>query len=210
MVNEHMSLGTTLTAIAVMALSIGSASARNFSVSNQNIRAVWTRRNLSEPFGVTTSCPVTLEGSLHSRTIAKVTYALIGYITRATVGPPASCVGGEATILGGSLPWHVRLLGFDGTLPDITRLRALLSGGSFKIRTVNGTCLFTTRENTTEHGLANFNRNVTTGQITSVDSGGEITSNEACIFGLRIRGRLEGTGSVTALNPASLIFVRLI
>ncbi|HEX7290168.1 MAG TPA: hypothetical protein VF250_03485 [Conexibacter sp.] len=196
-------------ATAVMALAIGSASARNFSISNQQIRAVWNPMNFIDPFGVTVECPVTLEGSLHSRTIAKVSYALIGYITTARVSNER-CVGGEATILNESLPWHVRYFGFVGTLPDITRILTLISGASFRVRT-SATCLFTLRETTAEHGLGTFNRNTTTGQLTSVDVGGEITSNEACAFGLRVRGRLEKTSiSLRLLNTNELIFVRLI
>lgn len=195
----------------VMALVVSSAPARSFSISNQQIRAVWSPMIFRDPLGGVVECPVTLEGSLHSRTIAKVSYSLIGYITTARVGVPTDCVGGEATILNESLPWHVRYFGFDGTLPDITRIRILLSGGAFRIRNPNGTCLFTLRDTTAEHGLGNFNRNTTTNQLTSVEVGGEITSNEACAFGLRIRGRLSGTSiSLRLLTTNELIFVRLI
>jgi hypothetical protein len=48
----------------------------------------------------TTRCQVTLEGSLHTRTIAKVQGALIGYITTARL----ACSSGSLTIL----PEHCR------------------------------------------------------------------------------------------------------
>jgi hypothetical protein len=63
------------------------------------IRAIWDPMEFIGPLGESARCPLTLEGSFHARTIAKVAYALNGYITRAAVGVPASCTGSEATIL---------------------------------------------------------------------------------------------------------------
>jgi hypothetical protein len=198
-------------ATALMAAVVGSASARSLSTSNQNIRAVWNPLTFTEPFGGSVRCPVTLEGSLHSRTIVKGIYNLIGYITRAAVGAPATCTGGEATILQETLPWHVRYNGFAGTLPNITRVLTLISGASFRVR-VNAsgaTCLFRTTD--AEHAAGIFTRNTTTGELTSAEVGGEITSTEGCAFGARVRGRLSGTTtSLTLLGTTARITVTLI
>lgn len=211
MLKSCAAFASTLTGITMMALAISSASARSLSISNQTFRAVWNPVTLAEPLGGTVSCPMTLEGSLHSRTIAKVSYALIGYITRALSGVPASCTGGEMTILQETLPWHVRYFGFSGTLPNIAAVMTLVSGGGIRIRGPNGSCLITLRENTAEHGLVSLDRNVTTEQLTSAGFSGSITSNDACAFGLRVRFTFSGTSvRFSLLDSTALIFVRLI
>lgn len=68
---------------------------------------------------------MTLEGSLHSATIAKVAGALVGFVTRASLAE-ASCTGGLAESAGlvtASLPWHVEYEGFSGTLPNLTAVK---------------------------------------------------------------------------------------
>jgi hypothetical protein len=69
--------------------------------------------------GVTLRCPLTMEGSVHSRTLAKVGGSLIGYITRAAFAE-SSCSGSTWRVRTETLPWHVTYLGFTGTLPNIT------------------------------------------------------------------------------------------
>jgi hypothetical protein len=118
-------LGATL----LMALAIGSASARTFSISNQNIRVAFTNLELEAEGAPTTTCRVTLEGSLHSRTIAKVRGALIGYLTRVSTN---ICNNG-VTILTQTLPWHIRYESFSGILPNITLILIRSSPASFQI-----------------------------------------------------------------------------
>jgi len=196
-------------AIAVMSVVVGSASARTFSSSSQTLRAVWREMTFTASTGARVVCPVSLEGSLHSRTIAKVRYGLIGYITRADLG--AGCTGGTATILRETLPWHVKYDSFAGELPRITAIRVLIINASFRVRLNEGfNCLFRTTD--AEHALGTLNRNTTTGELTSAEVGpSEITSTEGCVFGFRTRGRLTGTTtSLTVLNSASRITVTLI
>jgi hypothetical protein len=116
------------------------ASARNLSISNQNIRAVWNPVFIIVPMTPVAEhrCTLTLEGSFHSRSIAKVAGALIGFITRAAVAHP--CGGeGEMWVHNGteeplgvrtanSLPWHMTYQGFTGTLPDISEVRIRIRG----------------------------------------------------------------------------------
>jgi hypothetical protein len=122
-----------LAAAFSLAHAVDSASANHLSYSSQGFRIVWTSLTFSEAGGnFPIRCPVTLEGSFHSATVAKVREALVGYITRAIVNNPG-CTEGQATILRESLPWHVRYQSFTGALPAITGVRHYLIGAAFQI-----------------------------------------------------------------------------
>jgi len=115
----------TLIATLLMGLVTITASANRLSVSNRNARVVYRSLEFTEAessFG-TVRCPVTLEGSFHSGTIRKATNALIGHITRASVGAASACTGGSVTVLAETLPWHILYEGFTGTLPIIQSVR---------------------------------------------------------------------------------------
>lgn len=99
-----------LAAAAVLAAAVGTGSARNLEVSNQNIRVVWMPLTVGASGSATIECNVTLEGSFAERTIPKILGTLMGRITRAAYGRP--CRGGTAwayngteanEVLGGSL-----------------------------------------------------------------------------------------------------------
>jgi hypothetical protein len=131
--NRIRAARAALAAALTLALAVGSASANRLSYSAQGFRIVWTSLTFSESGGnFPISCPVTLEGSFHSRVIAKVRDALVAYITRAIVNNPG-CTEGQATILSESLPWHVIYQGFSGTLPSMTGVRHELIGAAFQI-----------------------------------------------------------------------------
>jgi hypothetical protein len=130
------------TAALLLASAVATTSARNLSVSNQNIRVTW--RSLEFVGGATIVCQVTLEGSFHTTTIAKVARTLIGAITRVKVKRP--CNGGEAWAANGldvhprlgrlnnTLPWHITYEGFEGRLPNIENVLLLLSRFRFKVQ----------------------------------------------------------------------------
>src|SRR6185436_13652622 len=82
---------TALTAAALLATAVGTAGARNLSISNSNIRADF-RPLVFFNGEARFSCNVTIEGSFHYRTIVKSRLALVGYITRVTVDE-ANCRG---------------------------------------------------------------------------------------------------------------------
>ena len=209
---RHLTTALLGAAILMTALTT-SASARSFSTSSETFRVTWARLSFREPvFGFTLTCPLTLEGSLHGRTIAKGSYNLIGYVNKAVFGPAVQCSGGEATVLTESLPWHLRYESFSGALPNITGIRTLIAGASFRfhVTSAGATCLFTTRETLAEHGRGIFNREAG-GALSSAELSGEITSNEACVLGTRVRLILaSGPGSVTAQSSASRITITLI
>ncbi len=187
-------------ASVLLAALVSSASARSVSTSSQTLRATFREVRFSGGFG-TTVCAVTLEGSLHTRTIAKTAGALIGYITAANLG---ACTTGSATILRETLPWHVRYRSFTGTLPAISSIVTDVVGASFQIRepVFGVTCLARTTAETPARGT--YTREAG-GALTTATIGGE--SPTSC----GVNGSFTGTSSaLTVLNSASRITVTLI
>ncbi len=135
-------LVTVAAAALLLAAIATTASARNLSASETGFRITWS----SLEFGSSTTtirCRLTLEGTFHSRTIAKVARSLIGYINRASFAHP--CTGGEAWMDNGAeseplgtapnkLPFHLTYESFSGTLPRITELNLLLRNASLVIQ----------------------------------------------------------------------------
>jgi hypothetical protein len=189
----------------MLALAVGSASAGRLSTSSQTFSIVWTSLELANNFGIgnTVRCPVTLEGSFHSRSITKVERTLIGFVTRATVANEL-CRGGHATVHNETLPWHVTYERFTGTLPNITSVTLLLRGIVFDINNEAATCTSTGRDNAA--GIASL-------------SGGRVTTMRAdesrlisltgglCSFA---RGFFIGEGTVSVLGSGSPITLTLI
>ena len=110
-----------LVAALLLASAVCTCSAGRLSVNTQNIRTTWSRLEISEGI-VNYRCHVTLEGSLHSRTVAKVQGALVGSITRVVINPCAT-----GTLSPTRLPWHLTYESFKGALPNITGVRLLLN-----------------------------------------------------------------------------------
>jgi hypothetical protein len=184
-------------ATVLLGALVSSASAGRLSASTQSIRATWSRMDFTGIFG-TTECEVTLSGSLHSRTIAKVVGSLIGYINRAEVRSP--CIRGEATILRETLPWHVQYDGFTGTLPNITAIRTRIVLAGFRIRVFESSCL--ARTSSTQPATGTFNRETGTGRISSVTVGGRIRTGAECAGA---EGTLSGTSH--AVDPLTITLI---
>ena len=110
------------TATVFMSFAVGTASARRFELSNQRWLAIWTSLEFTVGSCEPVLCPVTLEGSFHSRTLSKVSGQLVGHVTAAFVRNP--CTNGTATMLSKRLPWHLRYDRFIGALPNITGIKA--------------------------------------------------------------------------------------
>jgi hypothetical protein len=217
---------TALVATAALAALVSSASARNLSISNQQIRVAWSSLEfVAESTGTTVRCGVTLEGSFHSRTIAKVERSLIGYITRAEVRRP--CTGGtawayngtevdetraERPVFASSLPWHLTYERFAGTLPNIERLTTLLTGARFRIRaTIFGipvNCDYTT--SSTENARGTATRNVTTGVIDNVAYSGSIRSSSGGACPTLSFGSRSEDGIITLLGATTKLTLTLI
>jgi hypothetical protein len=196
-----------LTAALLFAGLVGAASANRLSLSERGLR--WNFRPLtfsSTSGGESVSCNVTLEGSFHSRTFIKQTGDPIGSVSRVALARP--CTGGEATILSASLPWTVTYFSFSGTLPNITHLRLLEHGTSYRISTPFGACLMRTTPTDAAFILVNIGAG---GTMTSIrmDESVEIvaTGGFGCEFGQTI---LSGAGSVTRLGTTTALTLRLI
>jgi hypothetical protein len=184
-------------ATVLLGALVSSASAARLSTSSQTLRAGFARVNFSGGFG-TTECPLTLEGSLHTRTIAKTAGSLIGLITRAILG---ACIRGSATILTATLPWHVRYQSFTGTLPNITRLSTDVAGSAFQIRepTFGITCL----------ASGGFPRGIYTREAAGALTSAEISGTSPTNCGAE--GTLTGiSNSLTVLGAATRITITLI
>lgn len=139
-------LGRTLLAVMSATVLIGSlattASARSFSLSDQRFRVTFASFEVSGLFGTAFRCTLTLEGSLHARTLAKTVNSLLGYITRAARG---ACSSGTSTILTETLPWHIQYRGFAGMLPSIATAVTNIINMAYRIRETGGiTCLVRT------------------------------------------------------------------
>jgi hypothetical protein len=213
-------LAIGLAAALMLTFAVSAASARNISISNQNIRVVWSPLTFSGGGGIEARCRVTLEGSFHYRTIVKVERSLVGLITRAIAGRPCERNVGWAyngtevnevlgrTVFPNSLPWHLTYERFTGTLPNITSITLLLANARFHVR-INelfALCDYTT---SAANGIA--------AGIATIGAGGVITGLRAD-ESRRIRsespfcpeGTFSGVGVVTLLGTTNSIFVRLI
>lgn len=199
---------TALAAAFVLAMAVGSASARSLSVSSQTIRTAMFLR-VEAPLLVQTNCPVTLEGSLHSRTLSKVRESLIGYITAAGTNKLA-CTTSMRTLmiaLGDStqttLPWHLRYDSFSGTLPAITGLRVALVRMGIKV--LSGCEYQSTEERPAyllmtvapESGRIEAIRFLEEVQIPRTPPGGLCTPAEVSLSGRELLTVLGATTSVT-------------
>ena len=205
--NRSKLLMAAFAAALLMSFAVSAASAGRLSVSNNRIRVTWSPLSL-EPGNV--SCNVTLEGSFHSNTIQKVAGALVGYISRAIVAPPAQCTNGEATIVNESLPWHIRYRGITGALPRFSGVVIGLVGARFRVHvnSLGATCEVLT---TPEHPGVGTTTTNEEGRVTGlrVDENARIPLLGLCgAFGLE--GSFTGTGAVTLLNASTPITIRLI
>ncbi len=186
----------------LLAAAVGTASANHLSINEQNHRMTWRELIFVFSVGTAVTCEVTLEGSFHSRTIAKVTNALIGHINRASI---ATCTGGSATVHRETLPWHEPYTSFTAVLPRIETVTIGLIGARFRIRNSVETCEVGTTQ--TEPGLGVI-RLGTQGEANSIEARGTIRLGGGflCEFAT---GSFAGTGTVKSAGGAT-IFIKLI
>jgi len=186
----------TVGASVLLGALVSTATARNFSISNQNISAMWRSVEFSLPSGAI-RCQVTIEGSFHTRTIQKVAGSLIGYITRAILGP---CAAGTATILTSTLPWHGRYSGFEGSLPLIRSTTLHIIGAAFRASNGSENCLATSTA--ARPAIAISHRNTATHEVTEVGVNGRLATGIEC---LGIEGTMSSdSGAVSLLGTSSV------
>ena len=142
MLTRTRSSAVAVAATLLLAVAVSSASGRALSVTTQTFRATWSSLEFTSAI-VTIRCRTTIEGSFHSRTIAKVERLLVGAVTRAIIAH--ACTNGEAWFDNGSeaeplgtaprkLPYHLTYERFFGMLPAITGVGFLLSRISVAVR----------------------------------------------------------------------------
>lgn len=195
-----LSLASALVAFSV---AVNVASANRLSISNKNFRATWSALRLNPGEII---CKVTLEGSFHSATLAKVVNSLIGHVSRAAI--TNACTNGEASVLQEQLPWHIQYGGFEGTLPNITGVRYNLIGAAIRVRLnlfgIN--CVIKSSQATPDSGIAG----IVSGSITNLRAD-ETRSvplvNECAGLG---NSSFAGTGRLTVLSATTAITIRLI
>jgi hypothetical protein len=208
-----------LVAALLLASAISTASARNFSFSEGSFTVSFS--SLEFTGGATIRCRTTLEGSFHSRTIAKVAGAPIGSYTRGIIAHP--CTGGEVWLDDGSstqplgtaamkLPFDTQYNGFAGPLPTVSSVTLPIARASFVIQaTILGlTCRG--RYGRPEDSISTVAAREAGGGITSLAVNGrgslveELGPNRVC----PASARLVGTGAVKKLGTGAEISITLI
>jgi len=194
--NRCKSLLAMLGAAALLCAAVGTASARSFSVSAQQWRAVWTTFEIRLETGVVWRCPLTLEASFHTRSLAKVSEALVGFVHRAAItGCPI-----ETRLLSETLPWHVRYRSFSGLLPNITAVSVGIVGFAIQIREPSFTCLGTSTA--AAPLILTINRAVGGGLNEATPSPSSSIATTCTPFGslrLTFGGRSGGLGTIVTL-----------
>jgi hypothetical protein len=212
---------TALTATLLFATAINTASARNLSLSNQNLRITFSSIEFAVSESVAIRCRITLEGSFHTRTIAKTAGLLIGAVTRAAVSQ-SNCTQGTLAFFNGAeryngtttpntLPWHLTYVSFAGTLPNINSIRVALSRFRYGLRDSSGLC---TGQYGNETDALAFDAALSARAISSITpvEGSNNTTLIRRDAGLLCPspGRLRSAGTVTLLGATTLITVTLI
>lgn len=199
---------TLALAIVVLASLVGAEAQANRLSITGNAGGLFKRHRwnpltfTTSEGGISVRCPVTLEGSFASRTIAKTLNMLLGRYNRAISG---TCTGGSLTILQETLPWHLRYRGFVGRLPNITRIRRRITGAGWRLEVLGIPCLYRTTEESPWEAEYVVDAS---GTITSVISDETLTIPSS--GGLCPPGRISGTGTVTEVGATSTIQIRLI
>jgi hypothetical protein len=214
-------LTAAFSASLLLACVVGTASARNLSVSTQNIRATWSSLEFTAS-ELTVRCQVTIEGSFHTRTIAKVEQSLIGAITIARVKQEA-CTGGTLSAFNGTeryngtttpveRPQHWLYGGFLGTLPTIVDLTLADNRYRFGFRDSAGFCTAQLGSETDALKI-NFGREAGSAitELTEVEGSNRSTviRRDGGIF-CPTSFTTRGTGRLTALGSTTRVSLSLI
>lgn len=202
---------TCLATACVLALGVATASAVRLSVTNQSISISWSGLRFNEGRA---QCPVTLEGSLHARTMVKSPGTLVGFILRART---SACSVGTAVLLSvedgqtSTLPWHIRYDRFTGTLPAITSIRWHIVGFSYRVVEEFETCLYASTA--ARPALLDLSREeggsgaLTTGRFFGTEAIPLAAGNVALC---EQSGLLGGSGSVTLPGSSTRVTLTLI
>jgi hypothetical protein len=192
----------TVGAACALAVAVSTAAATRIELSNNTFRIVWAPITITEG-ALFTECPLTLEGTFHSRTFSKVSGQLLGFVTRAIINELACNGAATARVLEETLPWHVRYNSFTGTLPNITGINFQIIG--LTIQSV--TCVY----RSTEMAPARVIYHIAGGEVTNVqwDEASPIPKREGGVM-CPAALRFQGNGIPTVLNSTTRIRARLV
>jgi hypothetical protein len=151
-----------LVAALTLAAAVGTANARRLGTSERFFLSHFASLTFE---GVSSAviCPVSLEGSFHSRTIEKIVRGLIGYISEARINR-AACTGGKAWIQSlqergsqesESLPWHILYERFIGPLPNITGIEITVDNALFLVEINAARCVYRASTTSPLRGILN-------------------------------------------------------
>jgi hypothetical protein len=212
-VRTNHSIIATLLSTFLMVVAVSGAAARRFETTEQGFLARFSPLVIQAGGAEhRVSCPLTLEGSFHSKTLSKVCGQLIGYLTRAQVptGLEPPCQGGTATALTETLPWHILYNSFAGRLPNITSMRVLFRKVSYQIRNSGLTCQIATTEAHPAEGDILFGPRGEVGQMRLLEEF-TIPLQGEVICPFAGEGKFEGAGEVfTLVTPQSRITFALV
>ncbi len=208
---------TTLTAAIVLAGLVGTASARRFEISNQLIRVTWSSLRFAERTaagGLEVRCPVTLEGSFHSKTLSKVCGQLVGLISRAALTRAACTFNNNAESIEILAPeanrvWRLLYVGFVGPLPNITTIILKLIRASFRLGAFGVGCLYESTNASSAQGSTELEAG---GGVTGLRALNEhrIPKHEGSELLCPGSGIFEGAGTVTQLGSSTGIVIKLV
>lgn len=190
-----------IVAALLVCAAAATAGAGRIRTSSQQIRHTWPEWTVNVA-GVRVTCPITLEGSVHSSTIAKTARLLVGYIDRAANG---TCATGSMTLLTAGLPWHIRYDAFTGTLPNIAGLSFQLVGLAFLTTILGVSCLYLTTATSPGRWIDNL---AIGGGVTSVrwrEAERVPSTTAGCP-----EATFSGSGSLTQSGTATPISITLI
>jgi hypothetical protein len=211
-----------LSASLLLAIAVSTASARRLDTTEQQWRATWASLEFVGEVIITIRCPVTMEGSFHSRTIPKIERLLIGAVTRINI-KQNSCVNGIVAGFNGeepyngrvpasTLPWHITYESFTGTLPSIGSVRILFSRFRFGVRDAPGgncTGQYGTAADNVTFSLRLEGRAITEIIPVEMRNIATLSRRDEGIF-CPETGRIRGVGTVTLLNMTTRITLTLI
>jgi hypothetical protein len=190
--------------VCALALAIQAATANRIEFSTQGWRIVFANFTIHYEV-IPIRCPLTLEGSFHSRVTSKTFDSLIGYITRAIFQTP--CENTTVVALNATLPWHEQWNNFSGTLPSITGV-GLFMEIQYLVFLFETSCLY----GATSGNLAGTRLTVeTSGRVTSVTQNlaraTRISGGSSCPTNVSWE---SGGGGITALGQTAAIALHLV
>jgi hypothetical protein len=206
-----------LTVALALAAAVNTATARRIEISEQRFLMLFTEVTF-EAGGISIVCPVTVEGSFHSRTIAKVSGQLIGYVTEAIFQHPCRqnnfwALNGTEVIQGvrspNTLPWHILYLNFGGVLPRISEIEVAIIGSKVRAEAAGVLCLYATTSTQWVEGQIRVEEGRVTRLRVNEEKGAPLFESQSGVL-CPASYFQKGEGIIATQGVHRAIFVRLV